>query len=80
LETSKCHGGVQLARFSLPSLVVQGLSDLGVFPSDARQIFDHIGSHDKELHMLPGTHYFHGNTDERKHAAELVGEWVKQKV
>ncbi len=30
--------------------------------------------------MLPGTHYFHGNTDERKHAAELVGEWVKQKV
>lgn len=76
LETSKCQGGEQLATFNMPCLVVQGLADLGVFPSDAKQIFESIGSEDKELHMVPGTHYFHGNAEERNAVASLVGDWV----
>lgn len=58
LETSKCKGAEQLAKFRLPALVVQGLADTGVFPSDARKIFDNLGSADKELHMITGAHYF----------------------
>src|SRR5436190_8150361 len=57
LETSKCQGGEQLAKFRLPALVVQGLADTGVFPSDAQKIFDSLGSPDKTLHMITGAHY-----------------------
>lgn len=79
LETSKCQGGDQLAIFDVPSLVVQGTHDLGVFPSDAKQIFDSIGSQDKELHMVPGTHYFHGSSEERSAVASLVSDWVSRR-
>jgi len=78
LETSKCQGGDQLATFDMPCLVVQGLTDLGVFPSDAKQIFESIGSEDKELHLLTGTHYFDGSLEERIAAADLVSEWVER--
>lgn len=80
LETSRCQGGEQLATFDVPSLVVQGTHDLGVFPSDAQQIFDSIGSTDKELHMLPGTHYFHANQQERDAVVELVSDWIGNKL
>lgn len=80
LETSKCQGREQLATFDMPCLVVQGLSDLGVFPSDARQIFEAIGSDDKELHMVAGTHYFDGGSEERSAAISLMCDWVSQRV
>lgn len=80
LETSKCQGGEQLATFDMPSLVVQGLADLGVFPSDAQQIFESIGSKDKELQMVTGTHYFDGSAEERNAAVSLVADWVSRRV
>jgi pimeloyl-ACP methyl ester carboxylesterase len=80
LETSKCQGGEQLATFDMPCLVVQGLTDLGVFPSDAKQIFESIGSRDKQLEMLTGTHYFDGSLEERNAAALLVSDWVKSRI
>lgn len=80
LETSKCKGGEQLATFNMPSLVVQGTSDLGVFPSDAKQIFDSIASKDKEMQMVPGTHYFHGSDEERNAVASLVSDWVARRL
>ncbi len=79
LETSKCQGGEQLATFNMPCLVVQGSSDLGVFPSDAEQIFENIGSEDKELQMIKGSHYFNGGPDERKDVAALVSDWVAKR-
>lgn len=77
LETSRCRGGEQLAKFRLPALVVQGLADTGVFPSDAHKIYNSIGSTDKALAMIPGAHYFEDSLANRHAAADLICEWVR---
>src|SRR5262249_42993527 len=58
LETSRCQGPEQLARVTLPALVVQSLGDAGVFPSEARRIHAAVASTDKRLELIPGAHYF----------------------
>jgi pimeloyl-ACP methyl ester carboxylesterase len=80
LETSKCQGGEQLARFDTPALVVLGTSDAGVFPSDAQQVFDSLGSADKELHFIPGAHYFEDSPEDRHRVAGLVCDWVARRI
>ena len=79
LETSKCKGADQLAKFRVPSMVVQGLADTGVFPSDAQKIFDNLGSADKELHMITGAHYFEDSRKVRDDMADLICDWVGRK-
>lgn len=80
LETSKCMGEPHLSKFDMPALVVQGSADTGVFPSDARKIFDFIGSADKRLEMLPGAHYFEDSTKHRDDAADLIAGWIREKL
>ncbi|MFT3977493.1 MAG: alpha/beta hydrolase [Sphingomonas bacterium] len=79
LETSPCQGAPHLAKFDTPALVVQGTADTGVFPSDARIIFDHIGSQDKKLELIPGAHYFEDSLEERNAAADLLAAWIEAK-
>src|SRR3546814_10923054 len=56
-------------------------SDLtGVFPSDARKIFDFLGSTDKQLELIKGAHYFEDSIEERQNAADLVGAWIREKL
>lgn len=76
LETSRCRGGAQLAKFDLPCLVVQGLADTGVFPGDARKIFDSLGAQDKRLDLIRGAHYFEDSRDEREAMVDLIAGWV----
>jgi pimeloyl-ACP methyl ester carboxylesterase len=80
LETSKCQGADQLAKFDLPALVVQGLGDTGVFPSDARKIFDNIASKDKQLELISGAHYFEDSPEVRNAMASLICDWVKSRL
>jgi pimeloyl-ACP methyl ester carboxylesterase len=80
LETSKCQGREHLQKFTLPALVVQSMGDMGVFPSDARKIFDAIGSRDKTLELVPGAHYFEDNTAHRESAADLMAAWITARV
>jgi pimeloyl-ACP methyl ester carboxylesterase len=80
LETSGCRGGEQLAKVRTPALVVQGLADTGVFPSDARAIFDSLGSADKELQLITGAHYFEDSRQVREAAANLICDWVEAKA
>jgi len=47
LETSKCQGPEQLAKFAIPALVIQSRADQGVFLSDATKMFEAVGSKDK---------------------------------
>ena len=65
LETSKCQGTEQLAKLTLPALVVQSTGDMGVFPSDARAIFEAVASADRKLEMVPGAHYFEDSEEHR---------------
>ena len=70
----------QLAKFDLPCLVVQGMADTGVFPSDARKIFGSIGTADKKLELIKGAHYFEDSRAERDAMADLVADWVKSRA
>jgi pimeloyl-ACP methyl ester carboxylesterase len=76
LETSNCQGPPQLAKLSLPALVVQSMADMGVFPSDARKIHDSLGSADKSLEFVPGAHYFEDSDANRTAGIDLMAAWI----
>lgn len=79
LSESKTKLEVYAGSFKVPTLVIQCLSDTGVFPSDAREIFDMVVSSDKELKFLPGTHFFEDQED-LKGAVKVIAEWVQKKT
>jgi pimeloyl-ACP methyl ester carboxylesterase len=80
LETSLCKGPPQLAKIKQPSLVIQGLGDPGVFPSDARSIFESLGTLDKKLHLMSGGHYFEESRKAREEASDLITTWIAAKA
>lgn len=80
LETSKCQGAPQLAKLGVPALVVQSMGDMGVFPSDARKIFDSIAGTDKRLELVKGAHYFEDNESQREAAIDLMGAWISERA
>jgi pimeloyl-ACP methyl ester carboxylesterase len=80
LETSRCQGEPHLRKFDTPALVIQSMADTGVFPSDARKIFDFIGSADKRLKLVPGAHYFEDSETHRESVADLMAEWIQSRL
>lgn len=80
LTESQCNSEEHLAAITLPSLVVQPTMDTGVFPSDARAIFDGLAAADKQHVELPGDHYFRGVDGARAQVADLLGEWTNQRA
>ena len=76
LETSRCQSAEHLAKFDVPTLVVQGTADEGVFPRDARGIYDLVGTPHKELRMVPGAHYLEGSDSDRRNAATIIFDWT----
>src|SRR4051794_38424106 len=77
LDRSRARAAEHLAAIDAPALVVQATQDTGVFPSDARAIFDALASKDKRAIDLPGDHYFRG---EREPLADAVAEWVSERA
>lgn len=80
LETSKCSGEAQLGRIKLPALVVQSMGDMGVFPSDAHQIFNALAGSDKKLELVSGAHYFEDGDEKRHAVADLMVDWIKART
>jgi hypothetical protein len=80
LRDSCCRGGEHLARIHEPALVIQSDADTGVFPSDARTIYDGLAAKDKTLSMISGDHYLQDPADARTVAAELISEWLKERL
>jgi pimeloyl-ACP methyl ester carboxylesterase len=80
LETSSCQGPPQLAKLTVPALVVQSMADMGVFPSDARKIFDSIASAGKRLEFVPGAHYFEDSEAHREAAIDLMADWIRERT
>ena len=79
LEESQCRGAEHLGRVTVPSLLVQSLGDTGIFPSDARQIFEALGAADKAMEMVAGDHYFQ-HSGNRAEVADLLAAWVRAKM
>lgn len=80
LETSKCQGPEQLAKFAIPALVIQSTADQGVFLSDARKMFEAVGSKDKSVELIPGNHYLEDGPEFRHRAASIIADWVKART
>ncbi|HWA91090.1 MAG TPA: hypothetical protein VG889_13720 [Rhizomicrobium sp.] len=80
LETSHCRGEAHLRELALPSLVIQSTADTGVFPSDARIIFDALAGRDKTLEMPKGAHYFEDAPERRDMVADMMAGWLSTRV
>jgi len=80
LKSSPCRGALHLKKIKLPSLVIQSLADTGVFPGDARNIFAQLGSADKQLELTEGDHYLTHPEDARDRHADLIIDWLKEKI
>jgi hypothetical protein len=80
LEESKCRGAPNLAKVTVPSLVVQSTADQGCYPSDAQAIFDAIGAEDKRLEMVPGDHYLLEPSGARDDVADLIADWLRERL
>ena len=74
LEDSKSRFELLGADFSLPTLVIQSLADVGVFPSMAQNIYDMVGSKNKEIQLIPGAHFFEDGQENLDAAADLMAE------
>jgi pimeloyl-ACP methyl ester carboxylesterase len=68
-------------KIMVPALVVHYRGDNAIFPSDARAVFEALGSTDKHLASAPGDHYGFGiGTQERSGAPQALGQivaWLK---
>ncbi len=76
LEDSQCRAEPHLRRITQPSLLVQSLADTGIFPSDARALFDAMGADDKSLELVAGDHYFSDRASQED-LADLVATWLR---
>ncbi len=80
LETSGCRGAPNLAQVTVPSIVIQSTGDQGVYPSDARLIFDSLGATDKAIEMIPGDHYLLSPEGSRDRVADLIADWIRERI
>lgn len=80
LSDSHCIGAPHLKRIAVPSIVVQGTSDAGIYPCDAHFIHDTLAATDKHLEMVPGDHYLLGAEGARANAADIIAGWLDKRV
>ena len=71
---------MHLPRITAPSLVIQSDGDTGVFPSDAKTIYEGLGASDKYLEMIPGDHYLQEPDGARDDVADMIGSWLSQRI
>ncbi len=68
------------ANFLLPLLVIHGENDRLVDLTDSRRFFEHVGSTDKTLMVLPGGfHEPHNDLDKAK-VIDAIGGWIENRL
>jgi len=81
LDSSNALAEPNLARISVPTLVLQGTADEGIYPADARALADAVGSADKELRMIPrGRHFFSDQPELQQDTLESIAAWIADRV
>ena len=80
LSDSWCQADMHLPRITVPSLVIQSDGDTGVFPSDAKTIYELLGADDKHLEMIPGDHYLQEPRGARDDVADMINGWLSQRI
>ena len=67
----------QVARITLPILVVQGSADKLVNPAGARMLYDAVSSHDKEIKIYDGFYHEVFNEPEHDKVLRDVEVWLE---
>jgi pimeloyl-ACP methyl ester carboxylesterase len=78
LEDSQSRFKHQAATFSLPTIVIQGLGDVGVFPAMARDIYSMIGSPEKDIRFVKGAHCFDDSQESLDNVVALIATWTRE--
>ncbi|CBL44667.1 Conserved hypothetical protein [gamma proteobacterium HdN1] len=78
LEDSQARANRHLPNVTVPTLVINGNRDTGVFPSDARAITEALGSKDKESHEMDADHYFL-LPGMRAEQADRIVSWIERR-
>lgn len=79
-DTTNAGAEENVARVTVPLLVVQGTADQGVFDSDVRAVFDAATIRDKELCWIRGgSHYFADQPELKRETCALIGAWLAKR-
>ena len=72
--------GIRCAqKITVPALVIGNTADDGITPSHTNALYDSVGNSDKEIHWIEGAnHYYFGQPDKAKEAAELCYDWLER--
>jgi pimeloyl-ACP methyl ester carboxylesterase len=78
LRLAQTRAEPHLARITCPALVINAEADTGVFPSDARRIYDALAGADKAQASIDTDHYFTtpGARDEQ---ADTIAGWIAKR-
>jgi hypothetical protein len=56
------------------------MADSRAFPSDAKILFELLGSVDKQLELIPGAHYLETDRRDREYVADLIAGWIRRRA
>jgi alpha-beta hydrolase superfamily lysophospholipase len=80
LETSNASTAPNLARVTVPVLIVQGTADEGIYPADAKALREACGSKDTTLHWVTdGSHFFAGQPEIQARTLEFMARWFDER-
>jgi esterase/lipase len=78
LREAQTRAEPHLARIACPALVIDAEADTGVFPSDARRIYDALASTDKAQVSIDSDHYF-TTPGARSEQADTIAGWITKR-
>lgn len=77
LDVDVLNTKLHLPRVTVPSLVIQGTADKGVYPSNAEALHENLGAEDKTLVWIQGgDHYFASDPDHVDQVADEISSWL----
>jgi len=78
LRCAQTRAEPHLARINCPALVINADQDTGVFPSDARRIYDALAGRDRALTSIDTDHYF-TTPGARSEQADTIAKWIAKR-
>ena len=78
LRHAQTRAEPHLARIDCPALVINAEQDTGVYPSDAKRIYDALASSDKTQRSVDTDHYF-TTPGARSEKADTIAKWIAKR-
>lgn len=79
IDHAQCRVSIQGPHVRIPSLVIHGTRDTGIFESDARTLYNSLGAEDKTLVMADVDHYLEEPENARDEVADMIADWVRER-